>query len=84
MTLKSDGEVHMCMEDYNNEIFLGDAVTHTLRDIWNGDLYDKFRRDHVLGARNVKCFSECDMPKVFGERAAGFKFPQSIAAGSMS
>ena len=25
MTIKSDGEIHMCMEDYNNEIFLGNA-----------------------------------------------------------
>ena len=47
MTIKSDGEVHMCMEDYNNEIFLGDSHSESLYEIWNGALYDKFRRDHL-------------------------------------
>jgi radical SAM protein with 4Fe4S-binding SPASM domain len=64
MTIKSDGEVHMCMEDYNNEIFLGDTRRNNLRDIWNGDLYTKFRRDHFELNPCIKCTKECDMPKM--------------------
>ena len=33
MTVKSDGKVAMCMEDYNNEIVLGDANIESLYDI---------------------------------------------------
>jgi len=64
MTLKSDGEVHMCMEDYNNEIFLGDARKNNLHDIWNGELYNNFRRDHFDLNPCIKCNTECDMPKI--------------------
>ena len=64
MSVKSDGEVHMCMEDYNNEIFLGDSYKKSLYDIWNGDLYDKFRKDHFELNPCIKCNSECDMPKI--------------------
>jgi len=64
MSVKSDGEVHMCMEDYNNEIFLGDSYKKSLYDIWNGDLYDKFRRDHFELNPCIKCIEECDMPKI--------------------
>jgi radical SAM protein with 4Fe4S-binding SPASM domain len=64
MTIKSDGEVHMCMEDYNNEVFLGDANTNSLKDIWNGQLYEKFRQDHFEVNPCIKCTKECDMPKI--------------------
>ena len=72
MTIKSDGEIHMCMEDYNNEIFLGDARKNTLYDIWNGKLYDRFRQDHFDLNPCIKCNSECDMPKI-GEYFHGKK-----------
>jgi len=64
MTIKSDGEVHMCMEDYNNEIFLGDAKKDSLYDIWNGELYTNFRQDHFDLNPCIKCTKECDMPKM--------------------
>jgi radical SAM protein with 4Fe4S-binding SPASM domain len=64
ISVKSDGEVHMCMEDYNNEIFLGDSRKKSLYEIWNGDLYDKFRRDHFELRPCIKCIEECDMPKI--------------------
>ena len=70
MTIKSDGEVHMCMEDYNNEVFLGDSKQKTLREIWNGELYENFRRDHFDLNPCIKCTKECDMPKI------GFDFEQ--------
>ena len=64
MSVKSDGEVHMCMEDYNNEIFLGNSKEKSLYDIWNGNLYNKFRRDHFELTSCIKCTEECDMPKI--------------------
>jgi len=64
MTIKSDGEIHMCMEDYNNEIFLGNSKEDNLYDIWNGDLYKKFRSMHFDLNPCIKCNVECDMPKI--------------------
>ena len=64
MTVKSNGEVCMCMEDFNNEIVLGDAQHETLDDIWNGEKYRKFRQDHFDVTRGIKCSEQCDMTLV--------------------
>ena len=61
MTIKSNGEAAMCMEDYNNEIILGDAKNESLYDIWNGEKYAKFRKDHFDLTSGIKCTEECDM-----------------------
>jgi len=61
MTIKSNGEVAMCMEDYNNEIVLGNANHESLYDIWNGQKYIQFRNDHFDMTKGVKCNEECDM-----------------------
>lgn len=61
MTIKSNGEAAMCMEDYNNEIILGDAKIETLYDIWNGEKYRKFRNDHFDLTSGIKCAERCDM-----------------------
>lgn len=66
MTIKSNGEAAMCMEDFNNEIVLGDTTKEYLYDIWNGERYDRFRRDHVALTKGIKCIEHCDM-KLIGE-----------------
>ncbi len=66
MTIKSNGEAAMCMEDYNNEIILGDANRATLYDIWNGEKYRKFREDHLDLTPGIKCTERCDMNLIGG------------------
>lgn len=61
MTIKSNGEAAMCMEDFNNEIILGDATRETLIDIWNGEKYRDFRRKHIWGDSQFRCSQHCDM-----------------------
>ncbi len=61
MTIKSTGEVAMCMEDFNNEIILGDATKESLCEIWNGKKYEKFRWDHLNLTPGIKCTEQCDM-----------------------
>jgi radical SAM protein with 4Fe4S-binding SPASM domain len=64
MTIKSNGEAAMCMEDYNNEIVLGNVLKESLSDIWNGKKYDKFRHDQFDLTKGLKCTGECDMKLV--------------------
>lgn len=61
MTIKSNGEAVECVEDYNNEIILGNCFSETLRDIWSGEKYRKFRNDHFNLTRGLKCSERCDM-----------------------
>jgi len=61
MTVKSNGESACCVEDFNNQIILGDTANRALADIWNGDEYKKLRQDHFNLTRGIKCTEECDM-----------------------
>lgn len=61
MTIKSNGEATMCMEDFNNEIILGNATKDSLFDIWNGGKYRTFREDHLNRSPGIKCTEQCDM-----------------------
>jgi radical SAM protein with 4Fe4S-binding SPASM domain len=61
MTIKSNGELVECVEDFNNEIILGDAKTELLADIWNGEKYNRFRQDHFDLTSGIKCTEQCDM-----------------------
>ncbi|MFH1727665.1 MAG: radical SAM/SPASM domain-containing protein [Pseudomonadota bacterium] len=61
MTIKSNGEAVECVEDYNNEIILGDAKNESLYAIWNGEKYKQFRMDHFNLKPGIKCSQMCDM-----------------------
>lgn len=66
MTVKSNGEVAMCMEDYNNEIILGNVHAQSLKEIWEGEEYRKLRLAHLKVCKEMKCNEQCDM-KLLGE-----------------
>ena len=66
MTIKSNAEATMCMEDYNNDIILGNAKENSLSDIWNGETYKEFREQHLLLTGAIRCHEKCDM-KLVGE-----------------
>jgi len=61
MTVKSNGQSVECVEDFNNEIILGDTHTESLYDIWNGEKYKNFRNDHFNLTPGIKCTEQCDM-----------------------
>jgi hypothetical protein len=61
MTIKSNGESVECVEDFNNEIILGDAHNESLQGIWNGDKYRRLRQDHFELTPGIKCTEQCDM-----------------------
>ena len=53
MTIKSNGKAVMCVEDYDNEIILGDINKDSLFDIWNGEKYKQLMRDHFVLTRGI-------------------------------
>jgi radical SAM protein with 4Fe4S-binding SPASM domain len=61
MTIKSNGDAVMCMEDFNNEIILGNVKKQSLYEIWNGEAYKMFREDHFNLTKGIKCTEQCDM-----------------------
>ena len=61
MTIKSNGESAICVEDFNNEIILGDSKKESLCDIWNGEKYTRLRKEHFDLKPGIKCIEQCDM-----------------------
>lgn len=66
MTIKSNGDAVECVEDFNNDIILGNTKKESLYDIWNGQIYRKFREDHFNLTEGIKCTEQCDM-KLIGD-----------------
>lgn len=71
LTVKSNGEVAMCVEDFNNEIILGHADKETLHSIWNGEKYERFRKAHFDLKENMKCTRQCDMKLIGNMNLSG-------------
>jgi radical SAM protein with 4Fe4S-binding SPASM domain len=68
LTVKSDGMVVACPQDFNNDptLIMGDAKTTSLQAIWNGEAYNRFRQSHFTMPLGMKCTDgSCDM-NVFG------------------
>ena len=62
MTIKSNGEAAECVEDFNNEIILGDASKESLYDIWNGQKYAQLRKNHFDMKPGIKCTEQLQKP----------------------
>ena len=58
MSIQSNGLVSVCMEDYDNELIMGDAKTESLYDIWNSEDYEFLRTNQH---RIDKCMERCDI-----------------------
>lgn len=64
MTIKSNCESTSCMECYTNLNVFGNTQNNTLKEIWNGEKYQRFRKDHVYGNYLKQCTNSCDMKLV--------------------
>jgi len=61
MAIDPFGNAVECMESNSSEIVLGNTKKESLFEIWNGEKYRQFRRDHVWLNREIRCYKECDM-----------------------
>ena len=57
-----DGRVALCCADFDGSTILGDLRTHTIKEIWNSDVYRALRREHLESGGPAICQS-CDLPK---------------------
>jgi len=42
-----DGSVAICNHDWNNQMQLGNVKNQSIQEIWNGEKYQKLRRQHI-------------------------------------
>jgi radical SAM protein with 4Fe4S-binding SPASM domain len=57
MTVNSDGTVSLCFLDWARKLLVGDVKTWSLKEIWNGQPMQQYRREHLRGQRkeNAVC-----------------------------
>lgn len=63
MSIKSNGEVACCSEEYNNEMILGNAKKQSLTEIWNSEKCKNFRLSHVNNSCSY-CLKHCSMKMI--------------------
>lgn len=59
MIVNHNGKVPFCENDWEGRHAIGDARTHCIRDIWNGDAYKKLRAQHIQGTFDHPYCREC-------------------------
>jgi radical SAM protein with 4Fe4S-binding SPASM domain len=66
-TVMANGEVVPCTQDYDAEMSFGNVRDKSLKEIWNGEKYQEFRRWHLTGEfpEGNKCNERCDLPKIY-------------------
>lgn len=66
MTVMAAGEVVPCTQDYDAELSFGNIKEKSLREIWNGEEYTRFREMHITGKfpPGHKCAERCDQRKL--------------------
>ncbi len=66
MIIHSNGMVSPCCADYDKKVIVGDIRNESLKDIWNGERYQKLRRDILQNnlKEDTRC-KKCKFP-LFG------------------
>ena len=59
MYIGYNGDVLLCCMDWRRRVVLGNVRTQTLREVWQGEKYQHYRRQHELGGA-LKELELCD------------------------
>jgi radical SAM protein with 4Fe4S-binding SPASM domain len=54
-----DGKVVPCCFDKNSDHEMGDLTSSTLREIWEGKKYQRFRNDVLSGRKDIEICRNC-------------------------
>lgn len=60
LNINYDGEALLCCNDYNNELKIGNVADHTLVELWNSEILNKYRIKLLHKDRNALLCAPCD------------------------
>ncbi len=60
MVIRPDGKVSLCCNDALGQNTLGDVTKQSLKDIWFGEKYEKYRNQLLKGRENIKTCKYCN------------------------
>ena len=60
MTIDWNGDVLVCMQDWNKKIKFGNVQSNTLLEIWKNKIYSKYRMSLIKGGRKLSPCNKCN------------------------
>ena len=60
MTIDWNGDVLVCMQDWNKKIKFGNIQANTLLEIWKNKIYSKYRMSLIKGSRKLSPCNKCN------------------------
>ena len=60
MTIDWNGDVLVCMQDWNKKIKFGNIHSNTLLEIWKNKIYSKYRMSLIKGSRKLSPCNKCN------------------------
>ena len=60
MTIDWNGDVLVCMQDWNKKIKFGNVNTSSLLEIWQNKIYSKYRNSLIKGKRKLSPCNKCN------------------------
>lgn len=64
MVVNADGRVSSCVGDWPNKNIMGDLHSSSVKEIWNGEILNSYRREHLTGHRDNNSFcGVCEVVK---------------------
>lgn len=76
ITVTWNGEVPLCISDWNMHTKIGDLRTQTIKDIWRGKAMDEYRKTQLNKKRlSIPCCKKCHRPSTeqLGDKPEGKK-----------
>lgn len=52
MHITAMGKVALCSMDYDADVLMGDLTSHSIQEVWQGQMFQKMRELHSTGNRN--------------------------------
>ena len=60
MTIDWNGDVLVCMQDWNKKIKFGNIQANSLLEIWQNKIYSKYRMSLIKGRRKLSPCNKCN------------------------
>lgn len=62
--INSNGTASLCFLDWQRNMLIGNVKDHSLKELWNNEIIQKYRKEFLMGQRkNIKVCSNCGQLK---------------------
>jgi radical SAM protein with 4Fe4S-binding SPASM domain len=79
MTIDWDGRVHLCPQDWQRRVAVGNVSHQSILEVWNGPLLSRRRKDLLDGDRSSEPCKSCDCKGTMKGRASAMRWKRAYS-----